>query len=152
MLTLLWTRCPSVGAVDSLNVSVQSHYETEIVITHSWCQLGSCPDKNKIFNEGKKEKLIKQDDWRICAVHLFPTVILCFGISLDICGIEWQDTCGEGKWGPKLRNDFNCWLKLCTDWKDGSYINYLLQFCPSIMYLPKYSLCLGKLTWEMWGK
>lgn len=34
-LTLLWIRCPSAGAEDSLNISVQYHYEAEIVVAHS---------------------------------------------------------------------------------------------------------------------
>ncbi len=37
-------------AKDSLNISVQYHYETEIVFAHSWCHAGSCPDRNKILN------------------------------------------------------------------------------------------------------
>lgn len=34
-LTLLWIGCPSAGTEDSLNISVQYHYETEIVYAHS---------------------------------------------------------------------------------------------------------------------
>lgn len=39
----------------SLSISVQDHYETEIVFAHSWCQAGSCLDKNKIFNDEKRK-------------------------------------------------------------------------------------------------
>lgn len=70
-LTLLWIRCPSAGAEDSLNISVQYHYETEIVFAHSSCQASSCLDKKKIFNNEKRK------------VHTVTSSIPAGHLSLD---------------------------------------------------------------------
>lgn len=103
-LTLLWIRCPRARAEDSLNISVQYHYETEIVFAHSWFQAGSWLDEHKTLNN-EEEESTHNDIIHSCGILIPPmssTVTLHFW---DVFGVfhissrEWQEMCGErGRW------------------------------------------------------
>lgn len=97
-LALLWIRCPSAGAEDSLGISVRSHYETEIVFAHSWCQAGSCAGRSRAFNDEKQNN--KTEKTCESVSHSSPcfVYVLLYNFSFNSVLSQWQDLSGEGRW------------------------------------------------------
>lgn len=102
-LTLLWIRCPRARAENSLNISIQYHYETEIVFAHSWFQAGSWLEEHKTLNNEEKEST-HDDLIHSCGILIPPCLQLWHILSRMFLGyfsfhLESDRKCVErGRW------------------------------------------------------